>query len=215
MDEKLLESLTAALVATPDNLELLKVVLRGCVELERYAAAEKVLARSSAKLDAEATALACAVYLRVGQPLRVLELTEGMQASVARARALLSCGRKEEAAAEYRSAIADNPTLEDADLAALLHARVREATPLQPGRPRLRVISNDDTAQDEALRALSPSAAKVRFADVGGLDDVKKQIHRKIILPFQKPSIFERSNQAFSRAEDVLLRRFTHLGFQV
>ena len=30
------------------------------------------------------------------------------------------------------------------------------------------------------------------FSDVGGLDELKEQIRRKIILPFQKPSLFER-----------------------
>jgi transitional endoplasmic reticulum ATPase len=30
------------------------------------------------------------------------------------------------------------------------------------------------------------------FADVGGLESVKKEIHRRIILPFVKPGIFER-----------------------
>jgi SpoVK/Ycf46/Vps4 family AAA+-type ATPase len=32
----------------------------------------------------------------------------------------------------------------------------------------------------------------VTFADVGGLDDLKQQIHRRIVLPFQKPSLFQR-----------------------
>ncbi len=31
---------------------------------------------------------------------------------------------------------------------------------------------------------------KVTFADVGGLDDVKKTIHRTIILPFQRPDLY-------------------------
>jgi transitional endoplasmic reticulum ATPase len=192
MDAKLLESLKAALAATPDNLELLKVVLRGYAELGEHPAARAVLSKSTAKLDAEATDLACDVYLRTGAPERVVELTEAAPASIARARALLALDRREEAGAAYRAAVAQNPTLEDADLRSLLAAKVREVTPLDPSRPRLRVIANDDTAQDEALRVLAPPAAPVRFADVGGLEDVKKQIHRKIILPFQKPSIFER-----------------------
>jgi SpoVK/Ycf46/Vps4 family AAA+-type ATPase len=33
---------------------------------------------------------------------------------------------------------------------------------------------------------------RVTFADVGGLDDVKKTIHRTIILPFQRPDLYER-----------------------
>jgi ATP-dependent 26S proteasome regulatory subunit len=33
---------------------------------------------------------------------------------------------------------------------------------------------------------------KVTFADVGGLEHVKNQIRKKIITPFQKPSLFNR-----------------------
>ena len=36
------------------------------------------------------------------------------------------------------------------------------------------------------------SAATVNFDDVGGLDDVKKAIHRTIILPYQRPELYER-----------------------
>jgi transitional endoplasmic reticulum ATPase len=36
------------------------------------------------------------------------------------------------------------------------------------------------------------SAPTVNFDDVGGLDDVKKAIHRTIILPYQRPELYER-----------------------
>src|SRR2546423_10772693 len=36
------------------------------------------------------------------------------------------------------------------------------------------------------------SAPTVNFDDVGGLDDVKKAIHRTIILPYQRPQLYER-----------------------
>lgn len=192
MDAKLLESLKVALSATPDNLELLKVVLRGCAELGEHAVARAVLDKTTAKLDGEAAELAADACLRAGDPARALALTEGAPPSIARVRALLAQGHKDEAAAVYRAAVQANPTVEDADLRAQLTAKVRDIEPLEPGRPRLRVIANDDTADEEVLRALAPPAPPVRFDDVGGLDEVKKQIHRKIILPFQKPSIFER-----------------------
>jgi SpoVK/Ycf46/Vps4 family AAA+-type ATPase len=192
MDAKLLESLKAALAATPDNVELLKVVLRGHADLGNYNAARDLLETSKPKLDAEATELACEIYLRSGAPERVVELTEAEPANIARARALLALDRKDEAASAYRAAVAANPTLEDPDLRAQLTAKVREITRDEPGRPKLRVIANDDTAAEEALRILAPPQPPVKFEDVGGLEEVKKQIHRKIILPFQKPSIFER-----------------------
>jgi SpoVK/Ycf46/Vps4 family AAA+-type ATPase len=41
-------------------------------------------------------------------------------------------------------------------------------------------------------RLLHPETKSVTFADVGGLAEVKKQIERRIIMPFQKPSLFQR-----------------------
>ena len=60
------------------------------------------------------------------------------------------------------------------------------------GGARLRVVSNDDTDDTEVHRLLMPREDKVTFADVGGLDDIKSAIRKRIILPFQKPSLFER-----------------------
>ena len=32
----------------------------------------------------------------------------------------------------------------------------------------------------------------ITFSDIGGLDEVKNQIKRRIILPFKKPSLFQK-----------------------
>jgi SpoVK/Ycf46/Vps4 family AAA+-type ATPase len=55
---------------------------------------------------------------------------------------------------------------------------------------RLRVVSNDDTDNVEVDRLLHPEQPGVTFADVGGLDEIKAQVEKKIILPFQKPALF-------------------------
>ena len=52
---------------------------------------------------------------------------------------------------------------------------------------RLRVLSNDDTDKEQVDRLLHPPEQTVTFADVGGLDEIKTQIEKRIILPFQKP----------------------------
>src|SRR4029079_6088211 len=56
--------------------------------------------------------------------------------------------------------------------------------------PRLRVVSNDDTGRSEIDRLLHPGQPAITFGDVGGLDDIKAQIEKRIILPFQKPALF-------------------------
>jgi SpoVK/Ycf46/Vps4 family AAA+-type ATPase len=54
------------------------------------------------------------------------------------------------------------------------------------------VIANDDTAALEVTRLLVEESERITFADVGGLEHVKGQIHKRIILPFNKPSLFQR-----------------------
>jgi SpoVK/Ycf46/Vps4 family AAA+-type ATPase len=46
---------------------------------------------------------------------------------------------------------------------------------------------------DQAATAgpLAAERTDVSFADIGGLDDVKQQIRRKIITPFEKPGLFQ------------------------
>jgi AAA+ superfamily predicted ATPase len=48
----------------------------------------------------------------------------------------------------------------------------------------------DETAAGIA-RLVDP-LERVTFADVGGLDEVKKAIHKQIVLPFQRPDLYER-----------------------
>ncbi len=49
--------------------------------------------------------------------------------------------------------------------------------------PNLRVVTEDYIEEDEAL---------ITFDDVGGLDDVKKRLHRSFLLPLQQPEVFAR-----------------------
>ena len=88
-----------------------------------------------------------------------------------RARACAKLGRSKEGLEHYDSAVAQNPTLEDVTLRTLLGAR-----PVDRGGTRLRVIANDDTDVPEVTRLLHPETTRVRFADVGGLAEVKEQI---------------------------------------
>lgn len=194
MDDATLLSLEAALSATPENAALAFVLVRAYLDRGDAPRATVVLDRlgGAPPLSAEQRCLAARAWLAAGNPERSLAAARGDEAEVvlARARALAALGRREEAVAAYGEAVASNPTLEDLDLKALLGARQREVE--RPDRPRLRVIANDNTDASEVARLLHPEVEKVTFADVGGLDAVKKQIERRIILPFQKPSLFER-----------------------
>ena len=60
------------------------------------------------------------------------------------------------------------------------------------GRGVLRLVRREGEGAAETVTDLQDGRASVTFADVGGLDEVKRVIHRKIILPLQKPGLLAR-----------------------
>ena len=192
MDDSTLESLRAALAAGPENAALRMVLVSAHLDRgEPAQAAELVAGCAPSSLDEAQRRTASRALLAAERPADALAFAigEAPETELARARVLLALDRREEAKAAYRSATAKNATLVDKVLEAELGAKVYE---LPGGGPRLRVSSNDDTDDGEVARLLAPEQKRVRFADVGGLADVKKQVEKRIILPFKKPSLFER-----------------------
>ncbi len=196
MNDAVLAPLEAAVRAAPDNLALAGAYVDSALALEAGARAARILGELGllARLS-EAT------RLRLGSTLRTSGDIDAALAAligdepavrVERARALLAAGRREDASAAYRAAIADNPTLEDRALAAELDGRVVRADFGRGAAQRLTSVPNDADEGADIVRLTLPSGPRVTFADVGGLDEVKQQIRRRIITPFQKPSLFER-----------------------
>jgi SpoVK/Ycf46/Vps4 family AAA+-type ATPase len=164
LDDQTLASLKTALAATPENRELRLVLARAHLERDEPEDACELLREHS---------------------------DDDPEALILQARALLALERGPEGRACYEEAIARNPALEDVNLRSRLGTTVR-TFPERDDRPRLRVISNDDTDETEMNRLLVPDPEPVTFAEVGGLAEIKEQIRRRIILPFQKPSLFQR-----------------------
>ena len=194
MDEATLTALEAALTASPENLTLRFVVIEARLARGNAAAAAGLLAGlEPASLDSKQALLAVKTLVAAGRAAEAeaFSLGQDPEMLLQRARLLLEAGRREEALAAYQQAVVQNSALEDLDLKSRLTEKVL-VFPGQGDRPRLRVISNDDTDSSEARRLLHPEAAKVDFSDIGGLGEVKEQIRKRIILPFQKPSLFER-----------------------
>jgi len=197
MDDATLDALRAALAATPGNAALRMVLVRAHAARGEPARAAALLAEARpADLAPADREEACRLLLAAGDPTRALAFAGEGEAGPAllvwRARALLAMGRRDEAALAYRRAVSEAGAAEDPELATLLGARVVERV-ASDGRPvRLAVVSNDDTDETELSRVLRPAARRVTFAEVGGLEEVKEQIRRRIVLPFQKPSLFER-----------------------
>jgi len=191
MDEATLGSLLEALAASPNNAALRIAVIRGLHGAGDARAAEYVGSLVPEAMSVADRAFVGGVLLRAGAVARALGFVDGPapELLLVRARALHAQGDQPGALAAYEAAVRANPTLEDRDLRALLAAQVR----VHDGAgPRLRVMSNDDTDQSEVDRLLHPTQPQVAFADVGGLDEIKAQIEKRIILPFQKPALFAR-----------------------
>ena len=206
MDDQTLSSLRGALDAGPDNLELRFVLISAHLGRGEAAEAAALLDDASwTELSAEQRRVGADAFLkaeRADDALRILGESDGDEEEsprdmILKARALAALDRHPEGAELYRKAVDANPALEDLDLRDRLQSNVR-AFPGRgedgesDGRPRLKVYSNDDTEDEELRRLLMPEVEPVDFSDVGGLDQVKKQIRKKIILPFQKPSLFQR-----------------------
>lgn len=164
MDDATFQSLRAALAASPDNAALLGVLLGGC----------------RARKDA-----------RTGVTLLGDRAPDALLPAdrVTAARLLLEAGNVVRARAFYESAVAASATHEDAELAAQLVATVE----FTEAGPKLRLLRSGavEGKADPATLFDSPRE-KVTFADVGGLDALKENIRRRILLPRQKPSLFER-----------------------
>lgn len=194
MDTATLTALVAAWQASPENGDLAAVVWNALADAKRLDEAQALVAGAPESLreHAGACAAAGAVLLALGRPGQALGWLNGDAPVVLlqRARALAALGERDLALHAYDAATDGDPTLEDANLAATIRALVDDGTP-HDAQP---VIANDDTDDDDVRRLLQPDPDHdgITFANVGGLDGVKKEIHRRIILPFQKPSLFQR-----------------------
>ncbi len=194
MDDATLASLEAALRVSPDNEQLISVLLQAYLDTDQPSRGLALIDDTKVPFTEPALRLLAArVALESAAPELALDYAQedSGESLLVRARALLALERREEGRASYEAGVAKNPTLEDPALRTALNSRVR-AFGMTSGGARLRVVSNDDTDDTEVHRLLMPREDKVTFADVGGLDDIKSAIRKRIILPFQKPSLFER-----------------------
>ncbi len=192
MDEATLRSLLEALAATPNNSSLRIAVIRGLHSTGDARAADHVDGLVPSALSAKDRAFVATVLLRAGGPTRALGFLDGEtdpEVTIVRARVHHALGDQAAALAAYEAAVKGNPTFEDRDLRTAIAAKVTVHTGGGDGL-RLRVVSNDDTDNVEVDRLLHPEQSAVTFADVGGLEEIKAQVEKKIILPFQKPALF-------------------------
>ncbi|MFT4706145.1 MAG: transitional endoplasmic reticulum ATPase [Bradymonadia bacterium] len=197
MDDITLTSLRSALMITPANAQLNAIVLGAL--LKRGDDKDALALVNTAPVEVwsheDAARLGACTLRKHGEVERAIDLLTGdaPESLLEKAECLLALDRRDQAKAAYDKAVGANSTLQNAAFEAKLASEVSNVLQFRgPDAPKLRVVSNDDTFDEEVDRILSPPQETVSFKDVGGLADVKKQIHKRIILPFQKPSMFER-----------------------
>lgn len=196
MDDVTLAALRQALAGSPDNDTLRMVLVKALADRGDVRPALDLLqGREPVRFGEDERRVVARLWIAAGDAERALSLLAGHAAEtfLLRARALIELARPDQALAAYNEAVGKNAALEDLDLKARITARVSTPAAQRPGTVvPLRVLSTDDTADDEVKRLLQPEQQKVTFADVGGHDEIKRQIEKRIITPFLKPSLFER-----------------------
>ena len=198
MDEQMLQALKAAYQASPDNQQLLLVLVKALWEAHEGETAYFLLEdKNPATWPSGADrAIAARICLMMSDHQRALQFATDDEPGqmLLRARALHGIGKSDEALKVYRQAVSVNPALEDAQLEASLSAPAPANNNSNAGidPDKLLAEANDDTDDLEINRLLQPQQSTVRFSDVGGHADIKEQIRKRIILPFQKPGLFER-----------------------
>jgi transitional endoplasmic reticulum ATPase len=134
---------------------------------------------------------------------RLARASEQPEDRAMRARALHGLGRDQEAQALYRQAIAQDPAMRNRDLERFLG--IRPGTAFTQPAKIISLINYSarreskghqerfDLLPDTLLEDLDDAA--VTFGDIAGLDDVKNEIRRRIVLPYLKLTLFERYRQ--------------------
>lgn len=198
-----IQSLEEAYKFSPDNTVLLNLLLNALIKHEKAEDAFNYIesAHQSFFDTAENRALAGQISLSCNKPEDTVKYCteDSAEELLLLSQAHHQIGNIDKSRSLYRLAIEKNATLEDPALEKLLNTREENVTH-EDGSGNVvgfKVITNDaqlatSRGEDDDTMGFVTSQSDVTFKDVGGLDHVKKQIHRKIILPFQKPSLFQK-----------------------
>lgn len=193
-DDSLIESLKAALAASPDNLALRLLLARRMVDASRPGDALPVIdAVRPEGLDAAQAAELAQLFLDAGEAERARRTVDAAAVTGrAHTKFLHVTARVKAHQKDFAGAQAAWLQAKELDAAlsdAKLEEAIRASGAAPEPRPPLRIVVGGRDERGDPLVA-PPPEKRVTFADVGGYDDLKKLIHRKIILPFQKPELF-------------------------
>lgn len=183
---ELIASLEQALTLSPDNDPLRLQLASLLVNAERWHDAEAhykhVLVRNPSELKAK---LGLANVFRRTERMSAAmviydELHDRGERSpeflLAYSKALVKDGQQRKAQDTYQELIMRAPTMADAELDGMFRMSAGSSGP----------TGEDDDALDQLV--IKPEE---RFADVGGMDNVKKEIALRIIMPYKQPEMYK------------------------
>ena len=187
----MIAALEQALALSPDNAPLRLQLAALCVNAERWADAEThykhVLSTDPSDLKAK---LGLAnVFRRTDRLSAAIVVYDELhdrgvrdpELLLAYSRALVKEGSTSKAQQVYEELISRAPGMADAELDGLFRLG---------GQGNEGEYDEDDDALDSLL--IKPDE---KFADVGGMDGVKKEIALKIIMPFRQPELYKAYNK--------------------
>ncbi|MFY0592005.1 AAA family ATPase [Roseivirga sp.] len=182
-----LKSLLSALDASPDNIQLRKLVTQQAVKEKEWLAVEgqaKVLLQLDPN-DTESKALLAEAYFHNGAYSAAIIVLEELIASQDQninylklyCQTLLKDGSAGQARDVYQQILAIDPSFKEDALDR--EFKVSSAP------------STETIEQDFAERTLGMQRPSTNFSHVGGMENVKKEIDLKIIKPFLHPELYK------------------------
>lgn len=191
MDKAILESLQSAFEVAP-SADLAKVILLdGQIidpdHLEKYMDHLDIENLSNNELSFLAEHLM--ENDAISQLITVLDVSDPMH-KLLLVKAKITNNEIAEARNLYLQLIEEYPEHVEEGLNKQLDVDSDALTQENTNKPKLRVVEKHDVAEITQLEKYRQKTTD--FNDVVGLSEIKKLIHKKIILPFQKPSLFQR-----------------------
>jgi SpoVK/Ycf46/Vps4 family AAA+-type ATPase len=195
-----LQGLREAARVSPDNIPLRLHLAQSLMGLGRHEEAETEYrdALAVAPNHAELKLGLAHAYYQQGKNSHAMVVIEDLvkgtdpppKALVLHARLLLRAGEANYAAAQYKEALRADASLEDAELSRELGIRAADldrGPELFEGDDRLRAAREEFAERPD----ISVERPKIRFADVGGMEQLKDEIRMKIIYPLQHAEMFK------------------------
>jgi transitional endoplasmic reticulum ATPase len=183
MDE-MISNLEEALLVSPDNLPLRRMLAQKYAETGNASKAEehwkRVLEQQPGDKSAQlGLAQACYAQQKYSTALVVLEDMAAnnppLEAMLLYAKALIKDGDLLKARNVYAEVLVQNPSMQDAELDAQFRQAATYEAETQAGE-----------AEDNRIER-----PKITFEDVGGMEAVKEEIELKIIRPLQHPELYK------------------------